>query len=302
MVQLGPPDYQTHVIPLEKALLFRTKADRNNPEGRSLLRNAYRPWYFKKHVEEIEGIGMERDLAGLPVLKVPEGVDIWNPKDPEASKVRVAAERLVRNIRRDKNEGVVLPFGWELNLLSSASRRQFDTNAIINRYDQRIAITLLADIVMLGADKVGSFALADVKKGLLSAALEAIADSIAETFNRYAIPRLFALNTFVGLSDYPKLVHGEIETPDMTELSRYISVLSAANMPLFPDDNLENYLREVGGMPRKAANANPQASKPPAEAPTAENNNGTTSNAGYKPTENTAGDGRMLNGNSQLKA
>ena len=31
-----------------QALLFRTKSRKDNPEGRSILRNAYRPWYFKE--------------------------------------------------------------------------------------------------------------------------------------------------------------------------------------------------------------------------------------------------------------
>lgn len=155
MHQSAPPDYEHVFIPIEKALLFRTEADYDNPEGRSVLRNAYRPWYFKKRIEEIEGIGIERDLAGLPVLTPPEGVDIWNSKDPDAVRLKQIAEQLVTNIRRDQNEGIVKPFGWELTLLCTGSRRQFDTNAIINRYDQRIAITILADIVMLGAEKVG---------------------------------------------------------------------------------------------------------------------------------------------------
>lgn len=68
IIQQAPPKYSRVAIPLSKGLLFRTETDKDNPEGRSLLRNAYRPWYFKKHIEEIEGIGVERDLAGLPVL------------------------------------------------------------------------------------------------------------------------------------------------------------------------------------------------------------------------------------------
>jgi len=249
MQQLGATNALVNNIPIEKSLLFRTKADRNNPEGRSLLRNAYRPWYFKKHIEEIEGIGIERDLAGLPVLTTPEGVDIWNPNSPMAVTAKNKAESLVRNIRRDKNEGVVLPFGWDLTLLSSQSRRQFDTNAILNRYDQRIAITLLADIVMLGADKVGSFALADVKKSLLGAALEAQLEIIASVFNKYAIPRLFALNAFIGLTDYPKLQSSEIEAPDLPTTADYLQKLSGCGMPLFPNLALENFLRQKAGLP-----------------------------------------------------
>lgn len=248
-VQIAPPHYNAVVIPMEKSLLFRTRARYNNPEGRSLLRNAYRPWYFKKHIEEIEGIGIERDLAGLPTLIPPEGVDIWNPNDQMARQMKQQAEVLVRNIRRDQNEGVVLPHGWELTLMTTGGRRQFDTNAVINRYDQRIAATLLADIVMLGADKVGSFALATTKQGLLAASLEVVVHGISEIFNRHAIPRLFRLNAFPGLTEYPRLVPGQIITPSLTELARYLQVLAGSNMPLFPDTDLEQHLRALAGLP-----------------------------------------------------
>ena len=248
-MQIAPPDYRRRVIPIEKSLLFRVKYRYNNPEGRSLLRNAYRPWYFKKHIEEIEGIGIERDLAGLPVITPPEHVDIWNPNDPQARQYRQQAEYLVQNVRRDQNEGIVKPYGWEFELLSTGSRRQFDTNQIINRYDQRIAMTMLADLVMMGADKVGSFALAEAKQGLLAASLESIADSIAEVFNRYAIPRLFKLNVFPGITDYPKLRHSKVVGPDLNELARFVQAAAGAEMPLFPDINLEEYLRDVAGLP-----------------------------------------------------
>lgn len=236
-------------IPLEKALLFRTTSVRGNPEGRSFLRGSYRPWYFKKHIEEIEGIGIERDLAGLPVLHTPENVDIWDDTNEKAKRTRVVAERLVKSIRRDRNEGIVLPSGWELALLSAGSTRQFDTNAVINRYDQRIAITMLSDIVMLGADKVGSFALASVKKSLLAAALDAQIQSIKEVFNRYAIPRLFALNPFIGITELPQLKASPVDAPDLKSLAEYIQKLSGAKMPLFPNLDLENHLRRVAGLP-----------------------------------------------------
>jgi hypothetical protein len=236
-------------IPIEKALLFRTTSNRSNPEGRSFLRGAYRPWYFKKHIEEIEGIGIERDLAGLPVLKTPENVDIWATDNAQAVIQRNAAEALVKNIRRDKNEGIVLPFGWDLTLLSSASNRQFDTNQIINRYDQRIATTMLADIVMLGADKVGSFALAEVKKSLLAAALDAQVQGIVSVFNRYAVPKLFSYNVFPGIVELPQITASPVDSPSLKELSEYISKLSGANMPLFPDLDLENYLRSIANLP-----------------------------------------------------
>ena len=44
---------------------------------------------------------------------------------------------MVKNIRRNEYEGLVLPAGYEAELLSTGGTRQFDTNAIINRYDAR---------------------------------------------------------------------------------------------------------------------------------------------------------------------
>ena len=155
MTQLPPPSYIMATIPIEKALHFRTKSRKNNPEGRSILRSAYRAWYFKRRIQEIEGVGIERDLAGLPVLTPPEGYDIWSSDDETMKVMRSRAETIVRNIRRDATEGIVKPFGWTLELPSSGGRRQFDTNAIVERYDSRIAMSTMSDFLLLGHQQVG---------------------------------------------------------------------------------------------------------------------------------------------------
>lgn len=239
-------------IPIERALLFRTTTARNNPEGKSFLRGAYRPWYFKKHIEEVEGIGIERDLAGLPVVTAPSGIDLFDKNNPKAIDTKNAALKLVSSIRRDKNEGVVLSDGWKIELLSSNSARQFDTNSVINRHDQRIAITMLSDIVMMGGDKVGSFALAKTKESMLAAALDAQLANVIDILNEIAIPRLFALNTFTGLTGLPKFKVTSVISPNLTDLGNFIKALSGAKMPLFPDIDLENYLRRIVNFPEVA--------------------------------------------------
>jgi hypothetical protein len=57
-------------IPIEKLLLFRPRAWKNNPEGYSILRSAYRPWWFTKRLEEQEAISLER-MSGTPEYRVP---------------------------------------------------------------------------------------------------------------------------------------------------------------------------------------------------------------------------------------
>ncbi len=252
MTQMPPPNYGIYTIPKSKALLFRTKSRKDNPEGRSILRNAYRPWYFKRRIQEIEGIGIERDLAGLPVMHAPEGVDIWNETIEENVKMRAGMEEMVRKIRRDEMEGVVLPFGFELELLSSGGSRQFDTNAIINRYDTRIAMTVLADFIFLGHQQTGSWALSSDKTKLFAMAIGAFLDIICQTFNSQGIPALIDINGqhFVGITDYPKMTHGDIEDVDIEKLAAYIKDMTGIGV-LVPDDGLEDYIRRAGHLPER---------------------------------------------------
>lgn len=252
MTQMPPPDFGLITIPMNKGMLFRTRARKDNPEGRSILRNAYRSWYFKRRIQEIEGIGIERDLAGLPVIYAPEGMDIWNTDDENTAKILAGLEEMVRQIRRDEKEGVVLPGDFKLELLSSGGTRQFDTNAIIDRYDTRIAMTVLADFIFLGHQQNGSWALSSDKTELFAMACGAYLDIIAETFNSQGIPNLIDINGdhFSGITDYPKLSHGDIEDADITKLSTFIKDMVGIGV-LVPDDGLEEYIRQVGKLPDK---------------------------------------------------
>lgn len=245
-VQMAEPDFKIVSIPMSKGLLFRTRISRDNPEGKSLLRNAYRPWFFKKHFEEIEGIGIERDLAGFPVLKAPQDLDLWNEEDERMVALRARAEELVASVRRDSEEGILLPYGWELNLLSSGSSRQINIGETIDRYDNRIAITMLSDIILIGNNKAGSFALADTKQSMLAAALQAQLQNIADVFNNKAVPDLFNYNCFPDITDFPKIVPGQIQTPSLKELAL---VLRAMGLNIAGDMKLQNYLRHILGMP-----------------------------------------------------
>jgi len=254
MTQMPAPSFQTYTIPISKALLFRTESHKENPEGRSILRNAYRPWYFKRRIQEIEGIGIERDLAGLPVIHGPNGLNLWDDNVEENVKIRAGLESMVRSIRRDEMEGVVLPYGFELELLSSGGSRQFDTNVTIDRYDTRIAMTVLADFIILGHQKVGSFALSSDKTELFAMATGAFLDIICETFNSQGIPSLIDINGqhFAGITDYPKMTHGDIEDADIQKLAAFIKDMTGIGV-LVPDDGLEDFVRQAGHLPERTS-------------------------------------------------
>lgn len=274
MIQCAAPDYNRVTIPIDKALHFRTRSYKDNPEGQSILRTAYRDWYFKKRLQEIEAYGIERDLAGFPVLYSPADMDIWNTDDPEIVDALARAEYIVSSIRRDSREGLVLPggyeqgTGWKLELLTSSGRRQFDTNAIIERYNKAISTSVLADFVMLGQNQVGSFALADTKTKVFSLAIGTYLDVICEVFNNQAIPRLIDVNGdhFKGITDYPKMVHGDIDEKDLQQFATFVKEMIASGA-LTPDEDLEAEIRRVGNLPEKKETAPPEGKQPGEDGP-----------------------------------
>lgn len=256
MVQMAPPKYQMTVIPIEKSILFRTSIAKGNPEGLSLLRTAYRSWYFKKRLEEFEAIGVERDLAGMPVGKVPADYLTAQKGTPQAKTVD-AFRKMVRGVRRDENEGLVLPTQYDpdtkqplfdFTLMNSGGTRQFDTNTIISRYEQRILMSVLADFILVGHQDTGSYSLHTDKTGIFRAALNAITKAIADTLNRYAVPRLFAVNGW-KLDNLPRFEPTNVDPPDLAQLAGFISATSTAGLQWFPDPELEKYLREIARLP-----------------------------------------------------
>lgn len=262
MTQMPPPDFGLITIPMNKAMLFRTRSRKDNPEGRSILRTAYRSWYFKRRIQEIEGIGIERDLAGLPVITTPEGMDIWDKDDEDMNAIRAGLEAMVKNIRRDSTEGLVLPFGYTFELTSTGGSRQFDTNSIIARYDTKISQTVLADFIQLGHESVGSFALSSDKTNLFSMAICAFLDIICQTFNSQGIPALIDINGdhFAGVTDYPRLTHGDIEDVDLATMATYIKDMTSIGV-IIPDESLEDYVRQLGKLPKRTTDTIPMEAR-----------------------------------------
>lgn len=253
-----PPDGRSQIfLPIEKILVFRTTSVKGNPEGRSILRRAFVSYYRKKRIEEAEAIGVERDLAGMPIFYVPPELF-----DPNASAEQTAVlneyRRIVENIKNDEQAGLVLPSVYDENgnktvtfeLAGTGSRRLFDTSGIIRRYDQAIAQTVLADFILLGHEKVGSFALADSKTDLFAVALGAWMKEIAAVLNRHAIPRLYALNGW-KTGETATIVPGDIEKPDLEIFANAIERLTGTGWLTPGGDADEAQVRALLNLPER---------------------------------------------------
>ena len=254
MEQLDPSTGVRATIPIEKALLFRTTTVKGNPEGRSVVRNAYRPWYYKRRIEEFEAIGIERDLAGLPVAWVPPQ---WMSSDATADEKQAfgSVQAIVQGVKRNEAEGIVMPMLYdndghrlvEFTVLNSGGTRQFDIDKTVSRYDQRIAMTVLADFILLGHENVGSFSLGASKVDLFTTAIEAWGKMIADVFNDHAIPRLLEVNG-MDVTRAPKLVVGDVTAVDLGQIADYVSKLTSAGI-IVTDEDLEDHMRQIASLP-----------------------------------------------------
>ena len=141
----------------------------------------------------------------------------------------------------------MLPFGWTLEFVSLLQRDKFDTTEIIGRYENRMATSVLADLVMMGQDKVGSYALSATKKDLFAASLGAYLDIISSVINTQLTPVLWDLNGFKG--DPPRLCHGTIETIDLQTIGTFINMIGRVGA-LIDRETALPFLNDQAGCPR----------------------------------------------------
>lgn len=250
-------------IPIEKGLLFRPLHYKQNPEGRSILRNSYVSYYYAKRLQEQQAIFYER-MGGVPVIKIPGQILEAAQADPQAKAAVDAYKRIVVNLRTDEQMGVLLPsdvypnaqgaagaaemYKFELVTPGSVGRGGLNYDATITRLNTQIFTSVLADFLTLGHEARGTQSLAVSKIDMFFQAIEGYLNSIAEIFNRFAIPRLWALNG-MDMASMPKIEPDLAQRVDLDVLSNFILRMAQAGMPLFPDEDLQSYIKDAAGLP-----------------------------------------------------
>jgi hypothetical protein len=257
-------------IPIEKLLLFRPSAHKGNPEGRSMLRNSYRSWFFLKRFEEEEAIFYER-MSGVPCMFVPqELMDAAAANDPNAIAQVNAYKKMVTNTKIGEQMGLLLPSNtwptaagaqgsvrmYEFQLITPASRggAAVDSDKVIHRHQLNMLMTMLADFIALGHAAHGTQSLAENKVDMFFQAIEGWINAIAAVVNRYLLPRVWQLNA-LDPALMPEYVPDLAQRIDLGAISDFVLKLAQSGMQMFPDDDLENYLRDAAGMPDKGDTA-----------------------------------------------
>jgi hypothetical protein len=261
----------TGFIPYGKLLHFRTASKQNDPAGMSVLRSAYSSWYFANRIKEIEAVAIERELNGLPLVRIPS--EYLAPDATPAQKAFVdKISTIARDVKRNEMGFIVLPSDVyehadgklsdirlvDFELIASQGTRDIDTNTVIIRYQMDMARSALADFVLLGVNDRGSFALSKSKADLFLQALTGYVSAIASVLNRKLIPKLLMWNG-IPITDAPTLTFGRVAPVDLAELGTFIDRVSGVGVPLNDDLPTVNYVLGAAGLP-------PRTELPPAPA------------------------------------
>jgi hypothetical protein len=238
-------------LPMENLIHFKLRGYAGNPEGKSWLRNAYVPYNYQKQIKIVEAIGIERRLDGLPVMEVPP--EVMHPNASSAlAAIRSDMETMVQRIRMDQYAGLVLPSeldtqgkptGYKFRLLSTSSAFGNQADVAIGRYNQEIALSLLAQFLLLGTISVGSFALSSNKTELFAQSLSALLKGLLGPLND-EVKLLCEVN---GFKKAPKIKHSPISKQSLGEVANYVTQLFGSASML--DPVTQAYLRDVADLP-----------------------------------------------------
>lgn len=211
-------------IPVSKVLLFRQGKHRGDPCGKSLLRNAYLAWRFITVLEELEAVGVSREMHGIPMLKLPAQY-LSADASVEQKAIRSYYENAIRNMQAGSQAGVILPGNFDpdtkqplfdLTLLSTDGKRSFDIDKIKTYYKNAIYTSLSADILIMGQGSTGSFALAQFKNSVTATAARHMAEIIKDVLQRDLIRQTYELNGWnverMGTLDFDGMDELDLET------------------------------------------------------------------------------------------
>lgn len=224
-------------LKVEKLLIFTFGGIGGDLMGKSLLRTAYQPWYFKKELYKIDAIGHERNHLGIPVWTLNEG---FTQADVDA------AWLMVTQMRTNEKSGVVEPPGTVFRF-EKPQGQPSDIMPSIEHHDAHILLNVLGQFLMLGLTGGGGRATSGAHVDMFQKSVRYFADYICGVFNLYCVPKLVGYN--FDTDQFPKMrVRNIGETKDLQMwASSHARMVHEGAITV--DEETENYYRENMDMP-----------------------------------------------------
>jgi len=218
-------------ISFNKLLMMVFEMEGGDLRGTSILRTAFKHWYYKDTLYKIDAIQKERHGIGVPVIVMPLG---FTDSDKQL------ANDLGRNLRTNERAYITIPNNWEI-YFAKLEGQPVDPIPSVEHHDAKIYESILASF--MGSKEVSKESLDTFYKST-----RYIAQCVASTFNKWLIRELVDMN-FVRKGGYPKLcVRRMGEWEDTRTMTFALRNLVGAKI-LTPDDPLEALIRKQMSIP-----------------------------------------------------
>lgn len=222
---------QPKPVSIKKLAVFTFDKEAGNIEGISLLRSAYKHWFYKENLYKIDAIQKERHGVGVPIIKLPAN---FTPQD------KALADEFGRNLRSNEKAHVVLPPFWEI-MFAKLEGQHVDALASADHHNRMMYENILASFLVGQGES-------DFAGELFLKSTRYIAEIIRDVFNKYCIPQLIDMN-WGEQENYPELRVRRIgDVQDWRMISFALRNLIGAGV-VQVDDQLEKWIRDEMDLP-----------------------------------------------------
>ncbi len=267
----------SNYIPTRKSLYYRTTTINGDPAGRSILRNAYTSYEYVNNLQSIEAIAVERELAGIPVARIPAEYLSGDATAAQSGFVN-NLQSILRDVKFNEQGYIILPSDTypdkdgaptnqklvDVELMSSSGSRNIDIDPIVRRYQHDIARSVLSEFLMLGGGNTGSYALSKSKTDLFLRALESYIQAIVDVLNKQLVERLWELNG-LNYDMMPTIVAGDVAPHDLREIAAFLRNLNGADINVSDHPEVIQDLMDIAEL-RYDADAAPVTQEEPEDA------------------------------------
>lgn len=254
-------------LPRKKIIYVVDDSLSDSPEGLGLLRHCAPHVERLMRYEAIESIGVETDLRGVPVARMPlaiiaKMVESGDLIQEDADAMKAVMEDFIQNHIRAADSGLLLDSltyqtqdergapsqtpQWAVEILKNETSALPDVANAISRLTHTLARILGVEQLLLGSEK-GSFALSRDKTHNFFLIVDSALLEIGSSCEKDIRDPLWALNGWPEELK-PTLVPETIKFRDVDVITGALKDLGASN--LHPQDPIHNFVRDLIGAPR----------------------------------------------------
>jgi hypothetical protein len=269
MIQRSPQTLVDISIPRSRCVYVVDDLLSDSPEGKGVLRHMVPLGEMMERYVQLEGLGYDMDLRGIPIGYMPKG-DL--ARAVEAGKMTVAEKTAAENGFKDflqdrvRNRKLALaldstPYSsqddrqtpssvrkWAVEILRADAGAQPDLYRSIARLNWEMAILIGVQHLLLGFER-GTQALSESMSDNMFLAVNSTLAALVEQYQADLVRGALAKLNGWTEEETPRITCTPVRREDAAGLAKILATMAQATGPLDRDDPAADVVRERAGLP-----------------------------------------------------